>query len=148
MYKKFEKMPIGWNYDKTWGSPIAGYAPICDGKSILNGGKKGLLKVKPANLEYKYTKLTEKTTKSKNTSCKKSIRENTNKQAKLINDLARAKFKKHLLQELIFDLKICQIEGWDIKEYISDLKILIDNTANSILNNKKCKQPDIFGYGT
>jgi hypothetical protein len=42
---RFEEMPEGWRLDPTWGSPVFGYVPICDGRSILNGGRKGLLKV-------------------------------------------------------------------------------------------------------
>jgi hypothetical protein len=43
--QKFETMPEGWCIDNTFGSPEYGYIPICNGKSLLNGGKKGLLQV-------------------------------------------------------------------------------------------------------
>ena len=59
--------------------------------------------------------------------------------------MARLKFKERLLNEIMFDLMVCEIEGWDKKEYIKELKSLI----NSIdLSNKKQKQkslmPDLF----
>lgn len=41
---RFETMPVGWRFDNTWGSPIYGFVTICSEKSVLNGGKKGLLK--------------------------------------------------------------------------------------------------------
>jgi len=47
--ERFENMPEGWKIDKSWGSPEAGWEPICNGKSVLNGGKKGLLKVGKPN---------------------------------------------------------------------------------------------------
>ncbi len=46
-YEHFETMPDGWSIDKTWGSPEYGWQPIHNGRSVLNGGRKGLLRVKP-----------------------------------------------------------------------------------------------------
>lgn len=40
-----EKIPDGWKIDKTAGSPLHGYSFISDGKSIINGGKRALLRV-------------------------------------------------------------------------------------------------------
>ena len=50
------------------------------------------------------------------------------------------------MKEIIFDLMVCEIEGWDKKEYIKEIRNLI----NSIdLSNKKQKQKssmlDLFG---
>lgn len=42
--------------------------------------------------------------------------------AKTVNDLARLKFKEQLLKEIMFDLMVCEIENWDKKEYINELK--------------------------
>ena len=66
--------------------------------------------------------------------------------AKTVNDLARMKFKEQLLKEIMVDLMVCEIEGWDKKEYIKEIRNLI----NSIdLSNKKQKQKsstlDLFG---
>jgi hypothetical protein len=46
--------------------------------------------------------------------------------AKSVNDLARLKFKEQILKEILFDLTVCEIEGWDKKEYINELKELLN----------------------
>jgi hypothetical protein len=40
-----EKMPDGWKVDKTVGSPLFGHVFITNGKSVINGQKRALLKV-------------------------------------------------------------------------------------------------------
>jgi len=44
-WELLEEMPDGWKIDKTAGSPLHGYSFIFDGKSIINGGKRALLRV-------------------------------------------------------------------------------------------------------
>lgn len=43
-----------------------------------------------------------------------------------VNDLARLKFKEQILKEILFDLTVCEIEGWNKKEYINELKELLN----------------------
>lgn len=48
-YKSWEllnEIPEGWRIDKTAGSPLCGYEFCTDCKSILNGGKRALVKIK------------------------------------------------------------------------------------------------------
>ena len=40
-----DELPEGWKIDKTAGSPLNGYEFITNGKSVLNGQKRALLKV-------------------------------------------------------------------------------------------------------
>lgn len=47
-----------------------------------------------------------------------------------LNQLAREQMKLKLLTDINIDLTICEIEGWDKKEYIQDLKNLLDDIAN------------------
>jgi 5'(3')-deoxyribonucleotidase len=47
--------------------------------------------------------------------------------AKRLNDLAREQLKTKLMNDILIDMTICKIEGWDIKEYLQDLKNLIDS---------------------
>jgi len=47
--------------------------------------------------------------------------------AKTVNDLARLKFKEQILKEIMFDLMVCEIEGWDKKEYINELKKMLNS---------------------
>lgn len=39
-----EVLPLGWKIDKSCGSPLSGYDFCTDGKSVLNGGKRALVK--------------------------------------------------------------------------------------------------------
>ena len=49
--KKYKTMPPCWKNDFSWGSPDYGCVPICDGKSLLRGGKKGLLVLTKKEIE-------------------------------------------------------------------------------------------------
>ena len=122
------ELPEGWIIDKTVGSPCVNTLFITNGKSVLNGQKRALLKINKERIDYK-----EKDTE---TNLLKSIQakndrnkihdENYTYPAKTVNDLARLKFKEHLLKDIVIDLTICDIEGWDKKEYINELKKLIN----------------------
>lgn len=46
--------------------------------------------------------------------------------AKALNDLARHKAIVRLLADILIDLEICELEGWDKTEYINKLKELLD----------------------
>lgn len=45
---------------------------------------------------------------------------------KALNRLAREKMKYRLLADIRFDLAVCEIEGWDKAEYLSEIKNMID----------------------
>ena len=47
--------------------------------------------------------------------------------AKQLNTLAREQLKHKLLADINIDLMICKIEWWNYKEYLLDIKSLIDN---------------------
>lgn len=127
---KYDDMPEGWRIDTSWGSPEHGWTPICNGKSMLNGGKKGLLRRKPEPLkiEISHTVLVPVSEPSPNL---KITKEESKQAAKVMNKLAREKFKEKLLQEILFDLSVCKIEGWPIKQYAKELKQLIDSVVRS-----------------
>ena len=114
-----EEIPEGWVVDKTAGAPAPCTVFITNGKGLLSGQqKRALLKVKPNPIsrEAKIIILNEKKKKP----------ESYVFPAKTVNDLARSKFKKQILKEILFDLTVCEIEGWDKKEYINELKELIN----------------------
>lgn len=46
--------------------------------------------------------------------------------AKALNDLARHQAIVRILSDIRMDMEICEIEGWDKQEYISELKELIN----------------------
>lgn len=46
---------------------------------------------------------------------------------KALNDLARHKMVTRLYADILVDMQICEIEGWDKLEYIRELKDLINS---------------------
>lgn len=45
---------------------------------------------------------------------------------KALNDLARHQLIVRILQEIEFDLMICEIEGWDKKKFIRQIQSAVD----------------------
>lgn len=46
---------------------------------------------------------------------------------KALNTLAREQLKLKLLNDIRLDIEVCKIENWDYKEYLLELKKLIDS---------------------
>ena len=133
MTQKFDVMPDGWKYDSTWGSPLAGYAPICDGVSRLCGGKKGLLRVNDATPESVVsTPQTSRAMPSRQPAEPQDMRALAMAQ----NQLAREQTKRRLLADLLMDLQVCRIEGLEPDEYVCDLKSLIDDAFRRIMRRE------------
>lgn len=128
-----ESLPKDWKIDKTVGSPLCGYEFCTNGKSVLYGQKRALVRVIRKNtprIEYEKIEIKKK---------EEIINSNYKFPSKEVNNLARKKFQEQLLKEIHFDLMVCEIEGWDKKEYIREIKNLI----NSIDISKKRKSLDI-----
>lgn len=134
-----ECLPKDWKIDKTVGTPFCGYEFCTNGKSVLNGQKRALVKVIRKNTpRIEYAKIEIKKKKEVNNL-------NYKFPAKAVNNLARKKFQEQLLKEIHFDLMVCEIEGWDKKEYIREIKNLINSI--DISNKRKSidvKQPSLF----
>ena len=45
---------------------------------------------------------------------------------KALNELARHKMKHRLLADVLFDMNVCKLEGWDYKQYVQELKNELD----------------------
>lgn len=123
----FHKLPEGWIIDKSLGSPLHGHVFISDGKSVLRGGVRALMKLEQNKAhDFHITvkcqpDLSLKIEQKPNPSAW-TYEANS---AKNVNDLARAKFKERILKDILCDLTICEIEGWDKSEYIRELQDLI-----------------------
>ena len=122
-----DELPEGWKIDKTAGSPLNGYEFITNGKSVLNGQKRALLKV-GKNIQNQSFKVEDVSINLENDTKKTSSKDKIIDKwtAKTANELARKKFQEKLLQDIRVDLMICEIEGWDKLEYIRELKNLIN----------------------
>ena len=47
--------------------------------------------------------------------------------ARALNDLARHQAIARLEAEILFDMRVCEIEGWDRMEFINMLRELLNN---------------------
>ena len=139
-----EKLPDGWIIDKTAGSPAPNTVFITDGKSPLKGQKRALLKVK-SKQDITIQKEEPLVNVQKMHIANPKKKEPYVFPSKKANELARLKFKEQLLKEIMFDLMVCEVEGWDKKEYINELKKLLNgiNTLNKKKVNAK-SYPDLF----
>lgn len=55
------------------------------------------------------------------------LKENATKDERLkLNQLAREQLKFRILNDIRFDIEVCKLEGWDYKNYLIELKTLID----------------------
>lgn len=63
--------------------------------------------------------------------------------AKSVNDLARLKFKQKMLLEIQFDLMVCEVEGWDKRAYINELRRLL-NSIDTSKPKPKTEQGGLF----
>lgn len=52
---------------------------------------------------------------------------NDKESAAALNTLSREQQKQRLLADILIDINICRIEGWDYREYLLELKAIIDS---------------------
>lgn len=139
-WEVYEVLPMGWKIDNSCGSPLHGFDFCTDGKSVLNGGKRALVRS-----IRKGTPRIEFVAPIKENKVVEQVKEIEDFifPSKTVNTLARKKFQEQLLKEIRFDLMVCEIEGWDKKEYINELKKLINSIDTS--NKKNVKSlPNLF----
>lgn len=139
-----EELPQGWVIDKTAGSPAPNTVFITNGKSVLNGQKRALLKVEAKrDINTPKSEIVEKHFADFNKKAEET--EIPIFPAKTVNELARLKFKEQLLKEIMFDLTVCEIENWDKKEYINELKEMLNGIDTSNKKKVNAKSPhDLF----
>lgn len=127
----FDDMPSGWKLDKTCGSPLAGYSFISDGKSILNGGRRAMLRVRQPqqNLCIDAPAISKMETTYDETPAPKIEQPYP---ARTVNELAREQFKLKLLNDIRCDLMICEIEGWDKMEYLNEIRRIINGIGSRV----------------
>lgn len=52
-----------------------------------------------------------------------------------LNTLAREQMKERLLQDILFDMEVCRLEGWDVKSYLLELRKLITDIIQRKIGN-------------
>jgi hypothetical protein len=129
-WRLFDDMPTGWKLDKTCGSPLTGYQFINNGKSIFNGGKRALLRIRQAPqvlLDAPDNPILRATI-----SAAPIEKIDEPYPAKTVNELARQRFKMKLLSDIRCDLMVCELEGWGKMEYINEIRRLINNIGSQV----------------
>jgi hypothetical protein len=125
-------MPDGWVIDKSSGSPLSGHDFITNGKSVLNGQLRALLRVK--SLPSGISQLTKPKPMVISEPTKHIDQVIDRDYVKTVNDLARAKFKKKMLTDILCDMQICEIEGWCKLDYLNEIRELINSLcADAVL---------------
>lgn len=123
-----DKLPEGWVVDQKTGSPLHGYVFVTNGKNVIAGQKRALLRVmKPQRelpLDVLFSVPVPQDAESISEKTKPEFIFNAT-QARTVNELARQRFKEQLLNDILVDLQICEIEGWGKLDYIRELKSMI-----------------------
>lgn len=132
-----DEMPEGWRIDKNCGSPIFGYVFVTNGKSMFNGQKRALLRVRHAPASETLEACIERISPQEN----KPVQVIDDNYLRTVNELARQKFEHRLLNDLMVDLTICEIEGWCKTEYLEELKNLINSIGEK--NDNPTKHPNL-----
>jgi hypothetical protein len=136
-WELYDEPPEGFSIDKHAGSPLAGYDFYTNGKSVLNGGVRILVKtmnVHVNNIADNHHPVKRNTPNSKEPKQDPMINRNVRQR---VNVFARERFKVKLLQEIEFDLMVCQLEGWSMGSYVNELKQLIDDVYRRMVKTKK-----------
>lgn len=123
-----DELPPGWRFDKTAGSPVHGYVFATNGKSVINGQKRALVRV-VRECEPLF-----------NPAAPAAVEPPTVEPAvhiepappRLVNELARKQFELRMLADIRFDLSVCEIEGWSKKEYINELCEMLKSLGKEI----------------
>ena len=132
-----EHIPDGWVIDRHAGSPLHGHVFVTNGESILSG--KQIRALAPELSALLYCKRNLQPKPQDETSIQLPLpvaqpepepeppRQAIDDEYRLtMNNLARKKTQEKLLQDILTDMHICKLEGWSHRDYLIELKNLID----------------------
>lgn len=122
-WQMLDELPDGWQFDKTVGSPVHGYVFATDGKSVIHGQKRALVRTSKKEMP---------TANPVPLPTKKRVEAVEEAPPKLVNELARKRFELRLLADIRLDLSVCEIEGWSKTEYIDELCELLNSIRKEI----------------
>ncbi len=64
-------------------------------------------------------------------------------ESKALNEFARHEMYVKILQDIKFDITVCKLENWDYKQYLYQLRDLIDSIINTdLITAEMCLQND------
>jgi hypothetical protein len=132
----YDELPEGFRIDKKTASPLCLHYFIQKGNMFCGNYEKALLKVDfPKKESVKESVDVPIASNSLRLEAEKPKVVDVDI-SKPLNNLARLKLKETLLKDIAVDLCICEIEGWDKREYLQDLKSLIDSVNPSELKKE------------
>lgn len=125
-----DEMPAGWILAPAVGSPVAGCVVISNGKSVISGQQqRALLAVRPRQSSLFDPDERAPTCQPAAAEPAAPAKPEDPATAQTVNEFARARLKHKLLADILVDLMICEIEGWCKREYIRDLRALLNGIA-------------------
>lgn len=127
-WQMLDELPNGWRFDKTAGSPVHGYVFATNGKSVINGQKRALIKV-ARECETHFSHAAPAALQP--TTVEPAVHVEPAPPI-LVNELARKQFELRMLADIRFDLSVCEIEGWSKKEYINELCEMLKQLGKEI----------------
>lgn len=143
-----DEIPEGWAIDRTAGSPLSGCVFVTDRKSVLRGQKRALLRVVKPQRELSLEESSRKgELRAESAAHEKHPPATDPGFARAANDLARERFKLRMLADILFDLQVCDIEGWSKAEYIGELHKLISGIAGGTRHAPAAMAPGAGGGG-
>ncbi len=160
----FDSIPEGWVIDRNAGSPLHDHVFVTNGKNILSGQQIRALAPDPqkprpiivkgnfrfsepmpeAKKAYRQEPekpflevLKEVMHPKQNQEKEKPSRQIDQECRRVLNDLARKKVQEQLLQDILFDMNVCKLEGWDHRKYLFELENLIDRLIIDSLKEER-----------
>lgn len=135
-------IPEGWVIDRNAGSPLHGHVFITNGKNILSGEQIRVLAPAPREKQPPLTPVNLQDIcpqffPEPQPEAEKPNRQIDEECRRVLNDLARKKVQEKLLQDIIFDMNVCKLEGWDHREYLFELENLIDRLIIDSLKEER-----------
>lgn len=128
-WELLEAMPEGWRIDNTAGSPLHGHVFVSDGRSILHGAKRALLRVLPKQGSLNLPPAVRPIPAPQISDAPRAEPDPCVPLA--LNSLARKQLMHRLLADIRVDLLVCEIEGWCKREYLEEIKLLINCIGQS-----------------
>ncbi len=135
----YDEPSEGFSIDRHTGSPLSGYDFYTNGRSILNGGIRILVKASGApvdSMTANHPPARESVPKGKEPKEGPMISREVRQR---VNAFARESFKVKLLQEIEFDLLVCRLEGWNMESYVCEIKGLIDDIFQKMTDKERSK---------
>lgn len=139
----FDSIPEGWVIDRNAGSPLHDHVFVTNGKNILSGQQIRALAPDPKKAYRQEPEkpslevLKEVMHPKQNQEKEKPSRQIDQECRRVLNDLARKKVQEQLLQDILFDMNVCKLEGWDHREYLFELENLIDRLIIDSLEEER-----------